>query len=76
MLLVEEICDQFEDQLRIGSSRPITSYVENASSLSRRALDKLIRSLLLIEWDYRLQRSDQPCLEEFAFNRAEPPIQF
>lgn len=73
VLLIEEVCDRFEDQLRAGTNQAIRVYLQESPSLSRRAAERLVRSLLMVEWDHRHTHKDPPQLDDYIKQDLLPP---
>jgi serine/threonine protein kinase/tetratricopeptide (TPR) repeat protein len=59
---VENLCEAFETAWKTGNSLRIEDLVGNLTEPARTAL---LRELLLVELKYRLQRGEQPGLEEY-----------
>ena len=73
VLTIDDICDRFEEELRSNRQRPLRSYLVDAAGSSGALKTRLAENLLLVEWDYLLEQSREPRLEDFIDQDLLPP---
>jgi serine/threonine protein kinase len=64
---MDEVCLRFEDDWQTGRRPDVQGFLATFPESGR---GELLAELLLLEWDYRFQRGESVCLDEYVRNLA------